>query len=353
MSAADAAMDVVTTPWYAARRVWLRSRLGEPFVPAGGAASSSPAAVAPVGPAPRAVQGAGANPAHAVRASRAAGRSSVSVALAADASPQDRARAWLDSSSAQSRRSAWLPFAARADPSPFRRPSAIPVVLAASPAVGRSAPQSSEASSDSDAVAAADAAARATPFGWTRASAPMVPVIPTLLQHVPRPVKPAIDLGELMNHCIARGVISFVAGGVLGAGMGVLIGSWQVSGHTPEPGMSDPTKLTAREAFREMLVLIKTKSISWARNFAVVGSIYSTVECYLASARGRHDIKNPVFAGCITGGALAYNQGPVAILGGCAGFAAFSFVIEQFMHSSGGGNPFAMPPPEEESEAER
>ncbi|KAA0155770.1 hypothetical protein FNF27_01475 [Cafeteria roenbergensis] len=182
----------------------------------------------------------------------------------------------------------------------------------------------------------------------------MVPVIPTLLQHVPRPVKPSIDLSELMNHCIARGVISFVAGGVLGAGMGVLIGSWQVSGHSPEPGMSDPTKLSAREAFREMVVLIKSKSISWARNFAVVGSIYSTVECYLASARGRHDIKNPVFAGCITGGALAYNQGPVAILGGCAGFAAFSFVIEQFMHSGGGGNPFAMQPPEEEgAEAER
>jgi import inner membrane translocase subunit TIM22 len=65
------------------------------------------------------------------------------------------------------------------------------------------------------------------------------------------------------------------------------------------------------------------------------------VECCLATLRGRHDIKNPVIGGCITGGLLAYNQGPVAILMGCGGFAAFSLVIEQFMHA-GGHNPFMM-----------
>ncbi len=43
---------------------------------------------------------------------------------------------------------------------------------------------------------------------------------------------------------------------------------------------------------------------------------------------------NGVSAGCITGGVLAAQGGPYAIVVGCAGFAAFSAAIDHFMKES-------------------
>jgi mitochondrial import inner membrane translocase subunit TIM22 len=43
-------------------------------------------------------------------------------------------------------------------------------------------------------------------------------------------------------------------------------------------------------------------------------------------------VKNPVIAGCLVGGWLAKGQGPQAIVGGCALFAAFSYAVELYMH---------------------
>ena len=47
-----------------------------------------------------------------------------------------------------------------------------------------------------------------------------------------------------------------------------------------------------------------------------------------AQYRGQEDIKNSVFGGCVTGGALGLRAGPQAAMMGCAGFAAFSAVID-------------------------
>lgn len=62
--------------------------------------------------------------------------------------------------------------------------------------------------------------------------------------------------------------------------------------------------------------------------------------------RAKHDIVNTLSAGCFTGGVLSAKGimdlikydfihfnigGPKAALVGCAGFAAFSAIIEQFM----------------------
>jgi mitochondrial import inner membrane translocase subunit TIM22 len=48
--------------------------------------------------------------------------------------------------------------------------------------------------------------------------------------------------------------------------------------------------------------------------------------------RAKSDMVNPVLAGCLVGGWLARNNGPMAICGGCAAFAAFSYGIELYMH---------------------
>ena len=41
---------------------------------------------------------------------------------------------------------------------------------------------------------------------------------------------------------------------------------------------------------------------------------------------------NPVLAGALVGAWLAKAQGPLAVAGGAAGFAAFSWAIELYMH---------------------
>jgi mitochondrial import inner membrane translocase subunit TIM22 len=48
--------------------------------------------------------------------------------------------------------------------------------------------------------------------------------------------------------------------------------------------------------------------------------------------RAKSDVKNPVMAGCLVGGWLGKGQGPLAIAGGCATFAAFSYAVELYMH---------------------
>ena len=102
---------------------------------------------------------------------------------------------------------------------------------------------------------------------------------------------------------------------------------------------------------------MKVKGFSWAKNFAIVGGVFSTVECFIEAKRGRHDSTNSVTAGCITGAALSAKSGaavsvwrlcrclflvlkkfprpqPSPMQGmciGCAGFAAFSVVIDKVM----------------------
>jgi mitochondrial import inner membrane translocase subunit TIM22 len=202
---------------------------------------------------------------------------------------------------------------------PLRPPTWMPIVMAASPV----APGDNE------------------PFSWATGGVPKVPVIPTLLWHVPRPVKPMMDLNNSMDNCLVRGVVSFFAGGALGFAMGIFIGSWQLGGPSVEtPAGLDPTKMTAREALREMYTTIRTKSISWMKNFAIVGGVFSIIDCTMAKFRGRHDAKNSMASGCLTGAVLAYNQGPVAIFLGCLGFAAFGIVMDGLMHS--GPGPSAM-----------
>lgn len=68
---------------------------------------------------------------------------------------------------------------------------------------------------------------------------------------------------------------------------------------------------------------------SYAKGFAVVGGLFAGTECLIESYRARHDIMNPVYAGCASGAILAHSGGPRAMCAGCVGFAAFSAAIEK------------------------
>ena len=74
-----------------------------------------------------------------------------------------------------------------------------------------------------------------------------------------------------------------------------------------------------------------SKSYSSAKNFAMIGALYSGTECCIEGFRAKSDLYNSVSAGCITGSLLAYKAGPQAAGLGCVGFAAFSAAIDAYM----------------------
>jgi hypothetical protein len=88
-----------------------------------------------------------------------------------------------------------------------------------------------------------------------------------------------------------------------------------------------PVRDQLRRGFKDM----GTRSYSSAKNFALVGSIFSGTECCIEGLRAKNDLGNGVAAGCITGGVLGARAGPQAAAVGCVGFAAFSAAIDAYM----------------------
>ena len=86
-----------------------------------------------------------------------------------------------------------------------------------------------------------------------------------------------------------------------------------------------------RAGFKDM----GSRSLSSAKNFALIGAMYAGTECCIEGFRAKSDLQNSVVAGCLTGGALAYKAGPQATALGCAGFAAFSAAIDAYMRMPG------------------
>lgn len=117
--------------------------------------------------------------------------------------------------------------------------------------------------------------------------------------------------------------------------------SYDTPYHTPgAPGVTGPNgqPLSALPLRRQLAVGLKdmgTRSYSMAKNFGVVGAMFSGIECGIEGFRAKNDLANGVAAGCLTGGILARGGGPIAVGGGCAAFAAFSAAIDAYMRSPG------------------
>ncbi|KAJ7537468.1 hypothetical protein O6H91_11G006600 [Diphasiastrum complanatum] len=107
----------------------------------------------------------------------------------------------------------------------------------------------------------------------------------------------------------------------MGVFMGLLFGALDNPIHAEE--------MTARQQFVYAAKQMGSKSWHMAKTFAVMGAVFSGTECVVEKARAKHDTTNTVVAGCVTGGLLSARAGPQAACLGCAGFAAFSVVIEK------------------------
>ena len=133
-----------------------------------------------------------------------------------------------------------------------------------------------------------------------------------------------------MESCLAKSILSGGAGFALGGAFGLFMSSMQYD--TPlSPQGQQLTTLPWKQQLRAGLKDMGSKSYSSAKNFAMIGALYSGTECCVEGLRAKNDLTNSVVSGCLTGGILGLRAGPSASALGCAGFAAFSTAIDAYI----------------------
>lgn len=156
---------------------------------------------------------------------------------------------------------------------------------------------------------------------------PIKDLNPTVMGGLPSPQKTdqekMIERG--MESCAFKALIACVGGFVLGGAFGVFTAGIDTNvGFDPKDPLRTPT---AREVLKDM----GQRGMSYAKNFAIVGAMFSCTECIIESHRGKSDWKNAVYSGCVTGGAIGFRAGLKGGVLGCGGFAAFSAAIEYYL----------------------
>ncbi|ROW09176.1 hypothetical protein VPNG_05699 [Cytospora leucostoma] len=143
-------------------------------------------------------------------------------------------------------------------------------------------------------------------------------------------------MSGMAESCYAKTIMSGVAGFGLGGIFGIFMASMAydtpyhtaaTAGASQMPNSQMPWKQQLKMGFKDM----GSRSWSTAKNFAMVGALFTGIECGIEGYRAKNDIGNGVAAGCLSGAILARGSGPQGMAVGCAGFAAFSAAIDTWM----------------------
>lgn len=126
---------------------------------------------------------------------------------------------------------------------------------------------------------------------------------------------------RFFESCGFRTVMSAVMGFGFGAAIGLFSASVSPDMHV------DPEKQTVKTVLKDM----KVKTLSHAKNFAIIGAMFAATECTIESVRAKSDWKNGTMAGGVVGGFIGLRAGIKGGILGAAGFAAFSTVIEYYL----------------------
>lgn len=129
-------------------------------------------------------------------------------------------------------------------------------------------------------------------------------------------------LNNPFETCTFRSMMALVGGYGIGGLFALVL--------TPEP-LGPRGEVVKQPTIREYFKETRAKAHGMGKNFAMVGLVFSAVEFNIESYRGRHDLTNSVYGGCVTGAILGIRGGVPAAAMGCAGFAAFSVVIDSVM----------------------
>ncbi|XP_055352226.1 mitochondrial import inner membrane translocase subunit Tim22-like [Paramacrobiotus metropolitanus] len=133
-------------------------------------------------------------------------------------------------------------------------------------------------------------------------------------------------MNAAFESCAFKTCLSTVGGFVIGGALGLFGAS--VDPYYSMGGRVDPAAQTVKMVFQEMA----SRSYSSAKNFAMVGALFSSIECAIESYRGKSDWQNSAYSGGATGFLIGFRAGlKPGILGGL-GFAAFSLIIDHYLH---------------------
>ncbi|UKJ88892.2 mitochondrial import inner membrane translocase subunit [Theileria orientalis] len=155
-------------------------------------------------------------------------------------------------------------------------------------------------------------------------------LVPGLTQNDIQLQKVAKIQRSVQESCLLRATMIGVGSGVLGTLVGTFLFSINMSNTTV--GVDDKP-LSVKQEFVKQYKSFVPYVKSTVKNFAKLGFMYSLFECLIQKKRANSDISNSVYAGCTTGAFLGLKNGPFATVGGCAGFAAFSYLMEKYQRS--------------------
>lgn len=128
---------------------------------------------------------------------------------------------------------------------------------------------------------------------------------------------------NIFESCAFKATMSCVAGFGLGAAIGLFSASLG-------PDMTSATDFQ-KQTVKSVLLDMKTRTLSQAKNFAILGAMFSITECTIESYRAKTDWKNGTLAGGFTGGCIGLRAGIKGGIFGAIGFAAFSTLIEYYL----------------------
>lgn len=124
---------------------------------------------------------------------------------------------------------------------------------------------------------------------------------------------------RFFESCVFKSVLSCVVGGGLGAAFGLFTAGI-------DPNITGTQTPTVRLVWKEM----KFRTVSYAKNFALIGAMFAGTECVIESYRGKTDLVNGTASGAVVGGVIGFRAGLQAGVIGAAGFAVFSAAIDYY-----------------------
>eukprot|EP01108_Squamamoeba_japonica_P004951 TRINITY_DN3872_c0_g2_i1.p1 TRINITY_DN3872_c0_g2~~TRINITY_DN3872_c0_g2_i1.p1 ORF type:complete len:195 (-),score=42.32 TRINITY_DN3872_c0_g2_i1:93-635(-) len=133
---------------------------------------------------------------------------------------------------------------------------------------------------------------------------------------------------KVMGSCAVKAPVSAVVGGAMGYAFGAFFGSGVNNMEHLNP---DAPKISNWQHVKNGFRDANTRGLRMGRGFALAGGVYVACECVVEKGRGKADIWNALYGGCLAGAVLAGKSGPTGIAMGCGGFALFSGAIEVFM----------------------
>ncbi|CAH8513238.1 unnamed protein product [Schistosoma turkestanicum] len=137
----------------------------------------------------------------------------------------------------------------------------------------------------------------------------------------PLPPNEELMVRRVMDSCPFKALLSCFGGFVLGGIFGLFSAS--VDPMSTVHGAETPT---TRQVLKEMY----SRSLSHAKSFAVIGTLFAGTECTVESYRGKSDLLNSTLSGAIVGGGIGFRAGLQAGLVGASGFAIFSTAIDYY-----------------------